>query len=240
VGHTHFGRLSPTSLRSRKSRGEESLDEDPDISTFREVDGRDPEQETILAESVGLALLVVLDRLAPAERLAFVLHDIFAVSFDEIGSILKRRPASVRQPASRARRGVQNTDPSTFTIAQQREVIEAFLRALRLGDMIGILAVLDPAFKRRADHKAVAAAGETEIVGTKAVAEEAVTNIARARFAQTALVDGAVGIIVAPRGELTIALRCKALNGRILEFDVIAVPERQRQLEISTLPVSTS
>lgn len=225
-------------LRSRKSRAEELLDADF-VSSSMGGDGSDPEQEAILAESVGLALLVVLDRLAPAERLAFVLHDMFAVSFEEIGSILKRTPASARQLASRARRRVQNPETCSAAIAEQKEVIEAFLRALRTGDMNEILAILDPAVVRRADHKAVPAIEEREIVGAAAVANEAITNITRSRFAQAALIDGAVGIIVAPRGKLTVVLRCKVLNGRIVDFDVIAAPDRLEKLDISAIPESS-
>jgi RNA polymerase sigma-70 factor (ECF subfamily) len=225
-------RICMDALRSRKTRAEELLDEIVVTSAVTEACRCDPEQEAIMAQSVGLALLVVLDRLAPAERLAFVLHDMFAVSFEEISSILKRTPASVRQLASRARKRVQSPGKISATMAQQKDVIDAFLRALRAGDMAGVLAVLDPAVVRRADQIAVPEAADAVLSGSTSVAKEAVTNIARARFAQTAIVDGAVGIIVAPRGKLAVVLLCKVLQGKIIEFDVIADPDHLRTLDI--------
>lgn len=233
---TVLTRVCLDALRSRKSRSEERLDEELPASATADVNTSDPEQEAVMVESVGLALLVVLDRLAPAERLAFVLHDMFAVPFVEISAILQCAPASVRQLASRARRRVQGPQTSLPSIRKQREVIETFLAALRIGDLHGVLAVLDPAVVRRADSKAVSAIEKREIVGRTAVAEEAVTNIARARFARMALIGGNVGIIVAPRGKLTIALLCKVRAGKIVEFDVVAIPEHLKELDISPLP----
>ncbi len=185
-------------LHSRTSRREEPLGAHlPEPIVSRE-DGIDPEHEALLADSVGLALLVVLDTLAPAERLAFVLHDMFAVPFDEIAPIVGRSPAAARQLASRASRRVQGaaTVPEA-NLTRQREVVDAFLAASRGGDFDALLAVLDPDVVLRADHAAVRAGASRQVRGAAAVAE---TFSGRARFAQPALVNGAVGAVWAPRG----------------------------------------
>lgn len=198
--------------------------------------GANPEQEAILADSVGLALLVVLDRLAPAERLAFVLHDMFAVSFQEIATILGRSPVAARQLASRARRRVQGGErnPKARTF-QQQKVVETFLAALRRGDLQGVLAVLDPNVVRRADRAAMPSAESGEIRGAMAVAEEALKHANRVRFARAALVDGSVGIVVAPRGRLVVALKCTVKRARIVEMEVVAESDRLSRLAISSL-----
>ena len=233
---TVVARVCLDTLRSRASRREESFGQHlPEPVAMRE-DGTDPEREAVLADSVGLALLVVLDKLTPAERLAFVLHDMFAVPFEEIAAIVRRSPAAARQLASRARRRVQGTSAvSAARITQQQAVVDRFLTALRAGDLDALLAVLDPQVVRRADHVAVPAVAAREIHGAANVAKEALTHADRARFAQSALVDGSVGIIVAPRGKLLIALRCKVAAGRIVEMDVIADPDQLRRLDISIL-----
>ena len=195
---TVVARVCLDMLRSRKSRREEPLGAHvPDPIVSRE-DGIDPEHEALLADSVGLALLVVLETLAPAERLAFVLHDMFAVPFDEIAPIVGRSPTAARQLASRARRRVQGaaTVPDA-DLTRQREVVDAFLAASRGGDFDALLAVLDPDVVLRADRAAVQAGASREVRGAAAVAK---TFSGRARFAQPALVNGAVGAVWAPGG----------------------------------------
>jgi RNA polymerase sigma-70 factor, ECF subfamily len=195
-----------------------------------------PEQEAILADSVGLALLVVLDTLEPAERLAFVLHDMFAVSFDEIGSIVGRTPVAARQLASRARRRVRGARPSAGTDRQrQRQIAAAFLNALRAGDFEGLLALLDPDVQVRIDPGAVPAGTATEIRGAENSARSALAFARGARYARLALVNGAVGIVVAPRGKLFRVLQIRIVNGKIAAVDVVAEPQRLRQLELATI-----
>jgi len=233
---TVVARVCLDMLRSRKVRREELLGGHPSDPVAVDEDGVDPEEETLLAESVGLALLVVLERLTPAERLAFVLHDVFAVPFEEIGSIVGRSPSAARQMASRARRRVRGTTTvSDGDLSQQREVVEAFLAALRARDFEGVLAVLDPDVVRRADRAAVPSEAAREIRGAAMVAREALAHTDRAQFARPALVNGSVGILVAPRGRLFMALRCTVRGGRIVEMEVIADPERLRQIDLGVL-----
>jgi ketosteroid isomerase-like protein len=189
-----------------------------------------------MAESVGLALLVVLNRLAPAERLAFVLHDMFAMPFDEIAPIVGRSTSAAKKLASRARHRIQGTTgiPSA-DLTRQRQVVDAFLAALRSGDINAILAVLDPDVVRRADHAAVPAGTATEVRGAQAVAKETLTNSQRARFAQPALVNGALGIVVVARGQLHLALTLTIRDEKITEIDVIADPVRLHQLDLAVL-----
>lgn len=224
-------------LRWRKSRREEPQDvqlhEPPPANLDAQID---PEQETMLAESVGLALLVVLEKLTPAERLAFVLHDMFAVSFDEIGSIVGRSPAATRQLASRARRRVQGAPlGSDADLNRQRKVVDAFLAALRAGDFEGLLAVLDPDVVVRIDPGAGAPGAPSLIRGARNWAKGAIAFASRVRSGQPALVDGAVGIVSAPRGRLYRALRFTIKDGRIAEVDIIADPDRLRKLDLAVL-----
>ncbi|MGH3753581.1 MAG: sigma-70 family RNA polymerase sigma factor [Pseudonocardiaceae bacterium] len=230
---TVVARVSLDMLRSRTSRREEPLGAhlpDPIVSR---ADGVDPEYEALLADSVGLALLVVLDTLVPAERLAFVLHDMFAVPFDEIAPIVGRSPAAARQLASRARRRVQGvaTVPDV-ELARQREAVDAFLAASRGGDFDALLAVLDPDVVFRADHAAVHAGASRVVRGAAAVAEQ---FSGRARLARPALVNGAVGVVVAPRGRLLVVLGLTFTRGKIAEIDGIADPARLRQLDLAVL-----
>jgi RNA polymerase sigma factor (sigma-70 family) len=222
-------------LRARTARREEPLEaQAPDPI----VDGHhdsDPEQEALLADSVGLALLVVLDRLAPAERVAFVLHDLFAVPFDELAPIVERSPTATKKLASRARHRVHGTAPSPDTDrARQRRVAEVFLAATRGGDIQALLAVLDPGVVRRADRVALPA-GPVELRGAQAVAKEARVFSRRARVSRLALVDGTVGIVVAPRGRSRLAIGFTIEHDRIAEMDVIADPARLHQLELAVL-----
>jgi RNA polymerase sigma-70 factor (ECF subfamily) len=195
-----------------------------------------PEHEALLADSVGLALLVVLDTLTPPERLAFVLHDLFAVPFDEIAPIVERSPTAAKKLASRARHRVRGaTTIPDADLTRHRHVVDAFLAAARGGDMNKLLAVLDPDVVRRADRAALPAGAATELRGAQAVAEETRTNSQRARFAQPALVNGTVGIVVAPRGQLLLALRLTIKDDKIAEIDVIADPARLHQLDLAVL-----
>src|ERR687895_768196 len=205
---TVFGRVALNLLRSRKTRGEEPLDAHLPDPIVDRADGIDPEHEALLADSVGLALLVVLETLTPAERLPYVLHDMFSVPFDEIGAILERSPDAARQLASRGRRRIRaaETTPDADAAAQQ-EVVEAFLAAARDGDFDALLAVLDPDVVLRADRVAVQGAASRQAQDVPALSTEvrgaaAVADIfsGRARAARLALVDGAVGAVVAPGG----------------------------------------
>lgn len=233
---TVVARISLNMLRSRQSRREEMLAAPAGDPLPADEKGTDPEHETLMAESVGLALLVVLERLAPAERVAFVLHDVFAVPFEDIAPIVGRSPAAARQLASRARRRVRGTATgSDDDLSQQREVVEAFLRALRAGDVEGLLAVLDPEVLRRADRAAVPSGGVTELRGAATVMKEALTHTDLARFAQPALVNGSVGIVVAPRGQLRVVISCQIKAGKIAKMDVMADPTRLHKLHLAVL-----
>ena len=233
---TVVARVCLDMLRSRQTRREEPLDARvPDPTVSREG-GIDPEQEALLADSVGLALLVVLETLVPAERLAFVLHDMFDVSFDEIASIVGRSPAAARQLASRARRRVQGAAAvPEADLSRQREVVDAFLAALRGGDFDGLLAVLDPDLVVRADPAAVAPGASSEVHGAQAWAKGALAFSRGARFARPALVNGAVGVIVAPRGRLFRVLSFTFTRGKISRIDVVADPARLSQLALAVL-----
>jgi RNA polymerase sigma factor (sigma-70 family) len=230
---TVVGRVCLDMLRSRASRREEPLGPHvPEPMVGREV-GIDPEREALLAESVGPALLVVLESLAPAERLAFVLHDMFAVPFDEIAPIVGRSPTAARQLASRARRRVQGTGPVPGAdLARQREVVDAFLAASRQGHFDALLALLDPDVVLRADSAAVHAGASREVRGAAAVAG---TFSGRARVAQSALVDGAAGAVWAPGGRPRVVFDFTIAGGRIVEIDLLADPERLRQLDVAIL-----
>ena len=234
---TVLARICLNILRSRKSRREEPLEEDAARAAVVDSGYRDPQDEALLAESVGLALLVVLERLTPAERVAFVLHDVFGVSFDELASIVGRTPEAARQLASRARRRVRGRRaPDDKNLFRQRQPVEAFLGALRAGDVEGLLAVLDPEVVRRADGVAVPPGAARELHGAAAVAKEALTYTHAARFARTVLVDESVGFVIAPRGRLRIAIRCTVRKGKIAVMDVIADPARLRTLKLAVPP----
>ncbi|MFN8591214.1 MAG: sigma factor-like helix-turn-helix DNA-binding protein [Thermomicrobiales bacterium] len=198
-----------------------------------DTDGGDPEQEALLAEAVGLAMLVVLETLTPAERIAFVLHDLFAVPFADIAPIVQRSPAATRQLASRARRRVRGTDP-THAVArsQQRRLVDAFLAAARAGDFAALLAILDPDVVLRT-YPAGRLDAPHDIRGAEAVA----TRTARggAREAQPALIDGAVGVIVAPRGRMMMVLAFTIAHGKIARIEAIADPKRLGQLHLAVL-----
>jgi RNA polymerase sigma-70 factor (ECF subfamily) len=226
-------------LRARKARREAPSDENLYERLVSQEAGADPEPEALLADSVGLALLVVLDTLDPAERLAFILHDMFAMPFDEIAPIVGRSPTAARQLASRARRRVQGAELAREAdLTRHREVVEAFLAASRGGDFEALLAVLDPEVVVRADRTAEQLGAARELRGASAVAKQAVSVPRRARvvrFAQPALVNGAVGVVVAPGGRLLLVLAFNVKGEKIVEIDVIADPERLRQLDVAIL-----
>jgi RNA polymerase sigma-70 factor, ECF subfamily len=235
---TVVARVSLDMLRSRKSRREESLAEEPAKPVAGPRDTVDPEQEALLADSVGLALLVVLEHLTPTERLAFVLHDLFGMSFDDISPIVGRSPAAARQLASRARRRVRGRDAArSADVKAQRQGVEAFLAAAREGDFEGLLAVLDPAVVRRADPAALPPGATRELRGAEAVAKGALAGARRAPSAPVALalINGKVGVVVAPRGRLTMAMQFEIRDGRIVAIDVVADPDRLRRLDVGLL-----
>jgi RNA polymerase sigma-70 factor (ECF subfamily) len=230
---TVVARICLDMLRSRNSRREEPLEASvPEPITSRES-GVDPEHEALLADSVGLALLVVLDTLSPAERLAFVLHDIFAVPFDEIAPIVERSETAARQLASRARRRVRGAARvQDADLTYQREVVDAFLAASRTGNFEALLAVLDPDVVFRHDLTAVPAGASREVRGAPAVARQ---FSGHAQGARPALVNGAVGVVVARHGRLFLVLNLTVTRGKIAEINVVADPERLRQLDLAVL-----
>ena len=237
---TVTARVCLNMLRSRESRREESLSihlPDPIVSN---ENGVDPEHQALLADSVGLALLVVLETLTPAERLAFVLHDMFAMPFEEIAPIVDRSPAAARQLASRARRRVQvSAAVPDADLSRQREVVDAFLAAARAGDFEALLAVLDPDVVLRADRGAAATGALQEVRGAHAVAERALTFARFADYGRVALVNGAVGVVTAPEGQPFAVMGITVTGGKIVELDVLADPERLRELDLTVLDDDT-
>ena len=234
---TVVGRVCLDMLRARRSRREEPLGAhvpDPIVSP---EDGIHPEHEALLAEGVGLALLVVLETLAPAERLAFVLHDMFDVPFDEIAAIVGRSPAAARQLASRARRRVKGAAPiPDADLGRQREVVGAFLAAARGADFDALLALLDADVVLRADAGAVPAGASRVIRGAPAVAEQALAFAQRlGPFARPALVNGAAGIVAALGGRPVSVLGFTVRGEKIVEIDILADPARLRQLDLAVL-----
>ena len=230
---TVVGRVSLNMLRSRKSRREEPFAVHLPEPIVDRADGTDPEHEALVADSVGLALLVVLETLSPAERLAFVLHDIFAVPFDEIAPIVDRSPEAARQLASRARRRVraENTVPDADLDAQ-REVVDAFLAASREGDFDRLVAILDPDVVLRAD---LGAAGSREIRGAEAVLGQAKFYSQLGLEMKPALVNGAVGVVTTRDGRPFSVGGFTVRHGRIVEMDWLADPARLRELDLTIL-----
>ncbi|MET7702506.1 sigma-70 family RNA polymerase sigma factor [Streptomyces sp. NPDC005485] len=229
---TIVGRVCLDMLRSRRSRAEEPLEVPSGVRmpepVLSPVSGVDPEQEALLADSVGLALLVVLETLTPAERLAFVLHDLFAVPFEEIAPIVGRTAAASRQLASRARRRVQGGAPAPDPdLDRQREVVDAFLAAAREGDFDALVAVLAPDVVARTE------AGVT--TGAAAVAAGASDFGHLARVAQPALVNGAAGVVVFAEGRLASVLAFTVVRGRIAVLDIVKDPERLAALDVTVL-----
>src|SRR5262245_9465561 len=251
---TVVGRVSPNMLRSRRRRHEEPVgDSWPNAAEVAARDGpagapagagtggraADPEDEAVLADSVGLALLVVLDTLTPAERLAFVLHDMFAMPFTEVAAVLGRSTEATRQLASRARRRVRGA-PSpdrAADLARQREVATAFLAAARGGDLSALVALLDSDVTLTADAAAVPSGRPMQLQGAQAVSRGAIAASVRAAESQLALVNGDVGVLFAPAGQLQVVLAFTVSPARrITAIDVIADPDRLRRLRLALLP----
>jgi len=233
---TVVARVCLDMLRSRRSRREEPLGVHLPDPIVGRADGSGPEHEALLADSVGLALLVVLDTLTPAERLAFVLHDMFAVPFDQIAAVAGRSPNAARLLASRARHRVQGAAPlPDADPARQQEVVDAFFAASRDGDFDALVTLLDPDVVVRADWGAVPAGVPREVRGAQAVAEQALTFSRLARFVRPALVNGAAGAIVARRGQPVTVIGFTIRNGMIAEIDILADPARLRRLELAKL-----
>jgi RNA polymerase sigma-70 factor (ECF subfamily) len=226
---TVVGRVCLDMLRARRSRREESIE----TQVSEPVDVVDPEHEAVLADSVGLALLVVLDALTPAERLAFVLHDMFAVPFDEIATIVGCSSPAARQLASRARRRVQGSTPDQRTGGnRQREIVDAFLAASRGGGFDALLALLDPDVVVRADAAAVAFGAAAEVVGAHAVAE---TFSGRARAARLALIDGAAGAVWTQGGKPRVVFAFTVVGAKVVGIEMLADPDRLAALDLVTL-----
>jgi RNA polymerase sigma factor (sigma-70 family) len=240
---TVVSRVCMNMLSSRASRRKEPLDAQASEPGQSHEDDNDPEHQALLADSVVSALLVVLDTLAPAERLAFVLHDMFAVPFDEIAPIVERSPAAARQLASRARRRVQGADTAAEADhTRQREVVEAFLAASRTGDFDALLAVLDPNVVLHADRVAVQTAAARQAQGAPALASEvrgaaavAEAFSGRARAAQPALINRAVGAVWAPGGRPRVAFAMTVAAGKIVAIDMLMDPGQLRQLDLVIL-----
>ena len=232
---TIVARVSLNMLRSRTLRREEPMDPP---ATGQPVapppNGTDPEHEAVLADSVGLALLVVLDTLTPAERLAFVLHDMFAVPFEEIAPIVERSPVATRQLASRARRRVQEAGPGDppGEISRRREVVAAFLAASREGDFDALLTMLDPDIVLRADNAAAQMGADAEAIGPRAVAG---IFSGRAKALRPALIDGAPGAVWTYRGETRVVFAFTFTGGTITAIEQIADPERIARFEVTPL-----
>jgi RNA polymerase sigma factor (sigma-70 family) len=239
---TIVARVCLDMLRSRKSRREDPLGPDEAMASVASAEG--PESEAVLADSVGLALLVVLDTLPPAERVAFVLHDTFGLPFGEIAEITGRSPAAARQLASRARRRISGSEPdapASARLARQRQVVEAFLAASRGGDLAGLIAVLDPDVVLTSDGAAGPAGVARTVRGAQAVARGARAAAMRSRYGRLALVNGAPGLVMAPGGRLVIALAFTfAEDGedRITGIDVVADPPRLAGLDIALLELT--
>jgi RNA polymerase sigma factor (sigma-70 family) len=241
---TIVARVCLDMLRSRKSRREEPLETYTADAVVHRDAAIDPEHEALLADAVGLAMLLVLDTLDPAERVAFVLHDMFDVSFADIAPIVGRSEMAARQLASRARRRVQRSaDVSDADRLRQHEVVAAFLAASRSGDFEALLALLDPDVVLRADPAAVLAAAQAR--GAPALAEEmrGAATIAhafagRARGAQAALIDGSAGAVWAPGGQPRAAFAFTVVDGRVAAIEIIVEPERLRELDVIVSPVS--
>jgi RNA polymerase sigma-70 factor (ECF subfamily) len=230
---TVVARVALNMLRSRAARREAPLEDvrfpDPLIDR---ADAVDPEHQALLADSVGLALLVVLETLSPAERLAFVLHDMFAVPFDEIGPLVDRTPTAARQLASRARRRVQGAAPSPDPdLGEQRRVVDAFFAAAHDGDFEGLVAVLDPDVILRADE----GAGSLVVRGAENVARRAARFARLAPYVRPALVNGVAGVVVTPKGRPFSVMGFTVTGGRIVAIDALADPERLRTLDLTVL-----
>ena len=232
---TGVARVCLDVLRSRRSRPEERLEPRLPEPIVSPEDGVDPEHEALLADSVGLALLVVLETLTPGERLAFVLHDMFAVPFDEIAALVERTPEATRKLASRARRRVRGAPVPDADLDRQRELVEAFLAAARGADFDALVAVLDPDVVLRIDRGPKAREASRELRGAPAVAKRGVAFSPLATFARPALVNGAAGFVVARHDRLLGVAGFTVAHGKIVEIDLLMDPARLRELDLTDL-----
>lgn len=233
---TVVGRVCLNMLRSRRTRREDLSVHVPDPVVCLE-EGGDPERQGLLADSVGLALLVVLDRLTPAERLAFVLHDVFGVPFADIAATLGRSEAAAQQLASRARRRVRNSPGPDSDLVRQRHVVDAFFAASRDGDFNALLDVLDPNVQLRIDGGFLRAGASLVRHGAEAVAAHTTTYSKLYRFIRPALVNGAAGAVVAPPGRVMSVMAFIVTNGKITRIDSLVDPERLAQLDLNVSPI---
>ncbi|MBT2525330.1 sigma-70 family RNA polymerase sigma factor [Streptomyces sp. ISL-99] len=240
---TVVGRVCLDMLRSRTSRREDLDPFDghehahvPDPVVSR-ADSADPEHQALLTDAVGLALLVVLETLPPAERLAFVLHDMFAVPFDDIAPIVERTPAATRQLASRARRRVQGSPPPEADLGRQRQVVDAFLAASRGGDFDALLALLDPDVVLRADAGALTPGASVVVQGARAVVERALMFSRFAPYARPALVNGALGLVATVDGKpvSVAAFTISITDGKVVEINILADSTRLSRLDLPAL-----
>jgi RNA polymerase sigma factor (sigma-70 family) len=234
---TIVGRVCLNMLRSRSSRHEELSGRVPDpVVSFDE--SVDPEHEALLADSVGLAMLVVLDALTPAERLAFVMHDVFAVPFADIATVLDRSENAAQQLASRARRRVQGAPEPDPDLARQREVVDAFFAASRDGDFDALVAMLDPDVELRIDGGVRRQEASLVLRGAAAVAGHTATYSKLHPFVRPALVNGTAGAVIAPHGRLFSVMAFTVTNGKITQIDALLDPERLARLELSIPPIA--
>ncbi len=231
---TVVARLCLDALRSRKARREDFTGFTLPEPIVSGPGGMDPEQEALLADSIGLAMLIVLETLTPAERLAFVLHDVFAVPFEEIAPIVDRTPTATRQLASRARRRVQGAPESDADIRQQREVGDAFLAASRAGDFDALLAILDPEVVARADFGRLPL-GRAEVHGAADVLEQALSFRALAKGARPAMVNGGAGFVVFAGERPYAVVAFTVRKGRIVEIDILGDPDRLARMDLTVL-----
>jgi RNA polymerase sigma-70 factor (ECF subfamily) len=233
---TVVGRVSLNMLRSRAARREEPIGVYLPEPIVDPADGADPEHEALLADSVGLALLVVFETLTPAERLAFVLHDMFAVPFDEIAPIVERSPEAARQLASRARRRIRGAAPiPDADLSTQREVIDAFQAAARDGDFDALVAVLDPDVMLRADTGGVPAGAPIEVRGGAAVARRALSYSRLDLVQRAVLINGAAGVVTLRDGQPFAVMGITVRGRKIIEIDILADPERLSRLDLTVL-----
>ena len=230
---TVVSRVCLNLLRARQARREESLESfTPDWLGAADED-RIPQEEAELADSVGLAMLVVLNRLSPAERIAFVLHDMFDVAFDDIAHMMERRPAAVRQLASRARVEVRGTGAQAADPARRRQAVAAYLAATRTGDFEALLTLLDPEVELRADAAVTGTARPLTLQGALAVARSAIAAVPRARFTALALVDGSPALVMAPLGQLSLVIQFAFTGTAITAIDITADPDRLQIFDIT-------
>jgi RNA polymerase sigma factor (sigma-70 family) len=233
---TVVARVCLNMLRSRGQRREEPLDPHVPDPIIGHPDGVDPEHEVLLADSVGLALMVVLETLTPAERLAFVLHDMFAVPFDEIAPMVDRSPAAARQLASRARRRVRGQAPAPDPDrTRQRDVVDAFFAASRDGDFDALVAVLDPDVVLRSDGGLARPRMTMILHGAQDVARQAFTSSRLSPFVRPVLVNGAAGVVVAPHGQPQFVMAFTVTDGKVVAIDVLSDPERLSRLDLAVL-----